>query len=147
MKKIALLRLSAVFLLSLFFTGCASVGSSPAVLSDANIMLHDSRKGQLRAVRAYEISGNTVVQGSVARATSSRILNGHVHVDMLDRAGTLIASAVTDYRLNRSGSRVARSAPFRAELPASLLADTTVVVRHHDAPGSEHGINGTIIID
>lgn len=126
--------------------GCATGIEKDTMRSDVAIETADSRKGRVSDVRVVEWANETTVYGQIRRVATSRILKGHVHVDVYDRRGGRIESATTDYVFRRLGLRVAQMADFSVVFPRTVPESSHVVVTHHDADIDEHR-PGALVID
>jgi len=135
------------FALILFIlNGCATYPISELDRGEDNpVEKISSRKGEIRTVKVAKQGKTTVVTGSIKRKTASRILKGHVHVELRNKKNTILDRATVDYRLKKRGRQVARSAKFKAELDTPLTKDITVKVEHHDSDDA-HENSGTLNI-
>lgn len=146
MKTKVLRRLATFLSAAVLIVGCASRATAPTSMDNFHVVKEHSQKGEIDRVQVFEENGATIVQGAVIRRTSSSILNGHVHVDLVDQRGVRVDTAVASYRLPKYGRRVARSAVFYAQLSTRVYPDSMVVVRHHDAHFTGHPMDGTLQI-
>jgi len=117
----------------LILSGCAS---KPLVedssVENNTIEKISSRKGKVGGVKLVPQGEKTLVLGSIRRTTSSRILNGHVHIEFRNGKNAIVDKTTVDYRIPKRGKRVAKSARFRAELNTRLTEDITLKIEHHD---------------
>jgi len=135
-----------ISILAFTFTGCATYPLDGSSRAETNLIKKvSSRKGEVRTVYVTKQSGKTLVSGSIRRKTASRILKGHVHIELQNKEETVLDRKTVDYRLKRNGRRVAKSAKFKAVLDTPLTKDITIKVEHHDTHDAEEG-TGTLNI-
>ena len=139
-----LIIIFAVILLML--NGCATYPISEQQRGEDNpVEKISSRKGQVGTIKVAKQGEKTIVAGSIKRKTASRILKGHVHVELRNKKNTILDRATVEYQLKKRGRQVARSAKFNAELDTPLTKDITVKVEHHDSDDA-HDNTGTLNI-
>lgn len=117
----------------LILSGCATYQFEGTTTSANNpIKTFSSRKGEIKNVRVEKLDNRTLVSGSIRRNTASRILNGHVHIELRNEKNTILDKVTLDYALPRRGRHTAQAANFKAELATPLTENITIKVEHHD---------------
>ena len=144
--KHSMLVILLIMFVTLMMNGCAtSPFTENTTDKDIQIEKVNSTKGKIGYVQVSRTKNATLVRGSVLRSTPSRMTSGHVHVDLYNAANTLIDRTIVEYRMRKSGRRVASSANFKTELSTPAPLDAKIVVTHHNGDHFEKS-NGTLNI-
>jgi len=102
-------------------------------INDFKITTVNSNKANVAEVNLMKTSDGYVLKGKVYNKTKSRSISipGHVDISIVDTDGKILnTSTVAIYRMSRK-SRFAKFSYTLKELPAT---DSSIRVRHHNAP-------------
>lgn len=119
-------------LFAVLVAGCAVTGHDRITGGDVALKTVPSATAAFFNVSVItRPDGKTVVAGNTIRRDDWRMSRGEVRIDLFDRNGKPIGHAKAAYTFRRSRAKVARLARFSTELPVSLPAGSTMVIRQH----------------